>query len=78
MTSQLVPFVITTLLGSMVAVSGVQGAGRQATPQPPEAGQPQTPEEIEQEKEKKKKKQQQEQQEKTAPAAASAREAGAG
>ena len=50
MTIQLVPLVITALLGSMVAVSDMQGAGRQATAEPPEAGQPQTPEEIEEEK----------------------------
>ncbi len=50
-------FVFTTLLGSLLAVSGAEA---QAAPQPPEqAAQPQNPDDTEEEKEKKKKKKQQ-------------------
>ena len=67
MTMQFGTFVFTTLLGSLLAVSGVEG---QAAPQPPEqAAQPQNPDETGEEKEKKKKKkkkqQQQQQQQQT-------------
>jgi type IV secretory pathway VirB10-like protein len=60
MTMQFGTFVFTTLLGSVLAISGMQGkAEGQAAAQPPEqAVQPQNPDETEEEKEKKRKKKQ--------------------
>jgi len=60
MTMQFGTFAFTTLLGSVLAISGMQGkAEGQAAAQPPEqAAQPQNPDETEEEKEKKKKKKQ--------------------
>jgi hypothetical protein len=60
-TIQFHTFVFTTFLGSVLAISGMQGkAEGQAAVQPPEqAAQPQNPDETEEEKEKKKKKKEQ-------------------
>lgn len=64
MTQYFVPYIVTTLLSSLLVVSGIQGEAKgQVAVQPPEqATQPKTPEETAEEKEKAKKKKQQEEQ----------------